>query len=541
MDSAFLILTMGGLSSNPTDETNNLLRLLLLGAANSTLLATDLNPPFAPAPGVVRQNCVFFASLFSSLLAAAGAVLAKQWLAIYQRTGQTGPLDEQGIRRTQKFLGAERWKLRWVVEALPTLILVSLGLFFIAIADYVWSLNEEVAILITAFSAVGTASYIATLFAAALYPQCPFQTAPSAALNEILAVILRVAISAARNFTMLPIIVVLNIARAVTRWTSGIRPVSESLRWLQTAVVPKWSPIRLPPIRGGDVQEMRSGRDSYHVESALAMLSISPHRDIVITVAQNITAITDIQSMQRLASRPEIYSLAETLNTMLLSFQKSGSDVEQDQALTIARALLHILLADPTQCGWNILVRLRVSLCQDSNKTSGLLPSADLKILCLCIIRLCASAAVARGEYGYGVIPSTPLVQRDLPRKLMQESFIGYGTLSSSTVERYLHQYILLDSTVPPKELRCEIFPFSDEHTLWLTTWSSTLLGTFRKSLQMLLSDDSIPTTNSFLSLSSCALSISLKWETERDRDGPQPPPPKFEAYLQQAWSTRSG
>lgn len=184
--SAFLILTLSGLSPNSSDQTNNLLFLLLAHRGdNVTLALNDLNPPFSPAPGVVRQNCFFFASLFSSLLAAAGAVLAKQWLANYERTGQTGPLEEQGLRRTEKYLGAKRWKLRWVVEALPTLILVSLGLFFVAITDYMWTINREVAILIATFSAIGTLSYFAMLLSAAIFPDCPFRTAPSSALAAL--------------------------------------------------------------------------------------------------------------------------------------------------------------------------------------------------------------------------------------------------------------------------------------------------------------------------------------------------------------------
>lgn len=116
-------------------QTNTLLLLILTSLNNGTLTAPTLPSLFAPAPGIVRQNCFFFASLFTSLLAATGAVLAKQWLANYEKTGQTGPLDEQGLRRTAKFRGTEQWKLQPIVEALPTLILLSLGLFFIAITD----------------------------------------------------------------------------------------------------------------------------------------------------------------------------------------------------------------------------------------------------------------------------------------------------------------------------------------------------------------------------------------------------------------------
>lgn len=173
---------MGGLSPNPIDQTNNLLVLLLMNANNSSLTQNVLNPPFVPAQGVVRQNCFFFASLFSSLIAAAGAVLTKQWLANYERTGQSGPLKEQSLLRTEKFLGAERWGLRYVVEALPTLIILSLALFFVAVSDYVWNLSKEVAILIITLSAAGTACYALMVLLAACFPQCPYQTVSSQVL-----------------------------------------------------------------------------------------------------------------------------------------------------------------------------------------------------------------------------------------------------------------------------------------------------------------------------------------------------------------------
>lgn len=137
VNSAFIIVTIAALSPDPSDKTNAILLLLITTMNNTTLIPADLSSQFAPTPGIVRRNCFFIASLFSSLLAAAGAVLAKQWLANYEKTGQTGPLDEQGGRRSAKFRGAEKWYLQHVVEALPTLILISLGLFFVAIADYV--------------------------------------------------------------------------------------------------------------------------------------------------------------------------------------------------------------------------------------------------------------------------------------------------------------------------------------------------------------------------------------------------------------------
>ncbi|KAG8880615.1 hypothetical protein FRB97_000663 [Tulasnella sp. 331] len=114
INTAFIVVALTALSANPADETNHLLRLLVL-------------------------------TLCCSLLTA-GAVLAKQWLQLYERAGQTGPIDQQALRRTEKFAGAEKWGLHPVVETLATLLLVSLALFFIALTDYLWTVEKKVAL-----------------------------------------------------------------------------------------------------------------------------------------------------------------------------------------------------------------------------------------------------------------------------------------------------------------------------------------------------------------------------------------------------------
>ncbi|KAG8983322.1 hypothetical protein FRB93_007301 [Tulasnella sp. JGI-2019a] len=148
------------------------------------LTENDLSLPFVPGGSAIRQNCTFSASLCCSLLAAVGAVLAKQWPQSYERTGQTGPLDQQAIRRTEKFVGAEKWGLRRVVEALATLLLISLALFFVALVNYLWTVNETVAIVVLGFAAAGGLFYLLIITLTAIFSACPYQTGPSAGLRQ---------------------------------------------------------------------------------------------------------------------------------------------------------------------------------------------------------------------------------------------------------------------------------------------------------------------------------------------------------------------
>ncbi|KAG8982496.1 hypothetical protein FRB94_009361 [Tulasnella sp. JGI-2019a] len=144
VDTAFIVVAQNALSAPSADQTNHLLWLLLTNGTNPALTINELNPPpFTPSRGAVRQNRFFFASLCFSLLAAAGAVVAKQWLQYYQRTGKTGTVRKQGMRRTKKFEGAEAWGLAHTVEALPALILISLAFFSAALVDYLWALSDS--------------------------------------------------------------------------------------------------------------------------------------------------------------------------------------------------------------------------------------------------------------------------------------------------------------------------------------------------------------------------------------------------------------
>ncbi|KIO21316.1 hypothetical protein M407DRAFT_80528, partial [Tulasnella calospora MUT 4182] len=130
INTAFISLTMPGLSSDPLTETNALLRLLVMKVDNNTLITADLSPPFNPSSNSVIVNCLLYGSLSCSLLVAVGAMMAKEWLQSFDRTGQTGPLEEQGRFRQRKFNGVRQWHLEPIIRSLPNVLLSSVILFF---------------------------------------------------------------------------------------------------------------------------------------------------------------------------------------------------------------------------------------------------------------------------------------------------------------------------------------------------------------------------------------------------------------------------
>lgn len=133
---------------------------------------------FHPSASDVRVNTYWFMSLVFSLSAALLATLVQRWawdyMHIFRRYGH--PLK---IARMRQFLyeGVRHWRMRAIAEAVPGLIHISLFLFLIGLADF----------LFATYSAVGKFTIIPIAFSAAIYifstiapvfnPQSPYRTA----------------------------------------------------------------------------------------------------------------------------------------------------------------------------------------------------------------------------------------------------------------------------------------------------------------------------------------------------------------------------
>ncbi|KAG8915510.1 hypothetical protein FRC01_003634 [Tulasnella sp. 417] len=178
---------MPTLSPNPVIETNALLRLLISGADNKTLAATfEQAEPFSPQPLSIAMHCLFYASLGCSLIAAIGAMMCKEWLHGLDRSGQTASVEEQGRLRQRKFEGAQRWQLETIIDFLPTIILISITLFFTGVIIFLVSLNQTVAAFVLGFGGSWGVLGVASIFAGAIFPLCPYETAASRILKRVI-------------------------------------------------------------------------------------------------------------------------------------------------------------------------------------------------------------------------------------------------------------------------------------------------------------------------------------------------------------------
>lgn len=111
--------------------------------------------------------------------------MAKEWLQSFDRTGQTGPLEEQGRFRQLKFNGVEQWRLETVIKFLPNLLLLSVVLFFAGIGLFLVPINTAVAGIVIAFSGLGVILSGIAVVAGAVSSLCPYQSATSRALRRI--------------------------------------------------------------------------------------------------------------------------------------------------------------------------------------------------------------------------------------------------------------------------------------------------------------------------------------------------------------------
>jgi hypothetical protein len=190
VSTAFIVAMESNLSPDPDDTTHALLtQLVQIGLGNFTAAGSTPAAPastWSPSTAIIRIQCIAYASLSFSLLAAFGAVLGKQWLAYYKshRYGR-GSEDERAKRRQERFNGMVTWYFDAVMQSFPILLQFSLLLFGIALSANMWYKQYTVAWVIIATTVFGFLFYSLTVMAALVSPACPFQSPISTMLRML--------------------------------------------------------------------------------------------------------------------------------------------------------------------------------------------------------------------------------------------------------------------------------------------------------------------------------------------------------------------
>ncbi len=181
---AFIIESYKNLSEDPTTTTNMLLQQISSqtnsyaihdGFLNSTARSTASSQPFEPSLAALRVNILWFASLIFSLATASFSMLVKQWLREYMAGEFTSPQARLRVRQF-RHPALSHWKVFEIAAMLPILLQLSLGLFFLGLCFFTWSVHPSIGRTTTPLVAGWAFLFLFATFAPIFSSRCPYKT-----------------------------------------------------------------------------------------------------------------------------------------------------------------------------------------------------------------------------------------------------------------------------------------------------------------------------------------------------------------------------
>ncbi|KAF8258031.1 hypothetical protein EI94DRAFT_1514278, partial [Lactarius quietus] len=122
-------------------------------------------PPFSPPNYAVWVNALWFLSFVMSITCALLATLLQQWARRYLKVTQPHyNLYKRARIRSFFAEGVEKSFLPVVVEALPTLLHLSLSLFFAGLVVFLWNVDITIYKLVLSWVCLCAALYGCTTF-----------------------------------------------------------------------------------------------------------------------------------------------------------------------------------------------------------------------------------------------------------------------------------------------------------------------------------------------------------------------------------------
>ena len=143
-----------------------------------------------PPTELLTVQCLLYASLAISFLAAFVAMLGKQWINRYIRNCG-GSTEEKSWDRQRKLDGMEQWHFHIVMEGPPVMLQVALILLACGLSLYLWLINRFVAGVVITVALSGFGFYAILALVAAFAYNCPYQTPPSLAIRSLVRYISR--------------------------------------------------------------------------------------------------------------------------------------------------------------------------------------------------------------------------------------------------------------------------------------------------------------------------------------------------------------
>ena len=181
---AFIIESYKYLSPNPNVQTVVLLVQISqqLAGFNGTypnLPTTQVTQPSSPSTSIIIVNAMWLMSLVLSITSALLATLLQQWARRYKQMPENRKSATSRARvRSYLFLGTLKYKMDLAVETVPTLLHLSVFLFFIGLVIFFFPINKAVAIAVSASVGVFAGIYfVLTILPFAGHDlNCPYRT-----------------------------------------------------------------------------------------------------------------------------------------------------------------------------------------------------------------------------------------------------------------------------------------------------------------------------------------------------------------------------
>ncbi|KIM31690.1 hypothetical protein M408DRAFT_20918 [Serendipita vermifera MAFF 305830] len=158
---AFIIESKKMLEQDPNAVMMDVMIRFTNNAANGThipYIPSDFEAPLH----AVTVNCLFFASLSTSLVAALASVVALQWVADYDAAitrGGSSP-EDRAKRRQFRYTGVISWKMGEIIAALPLLLYFSVILFFAGLILWMRILHYTVGLVVAGGAGLAGLFYV---------------------------------------------------------------------------------------------------------------------------------------------------------------------------------------------------------------------------------------------------------------------------------------------------------------------------------------------------------------------------------------------
>ncbi|KAF8263557.1 hypothetical protein EI94DRAFT_572071 [Lactarius quietus] len=184
---SFIIESIQDLSPDSSDTTNALLAQIsqqlvnISSGAPLTIVEAQSGQPFKPTASAVRVNVLWFFSLILSLNCALSATLMQQWARRYQELAQRrGAFHRRGRMRAYIFDGINKFGMARAVATMPTLLHISVFLFFAGLVDFLFPIYPTVAYATLGCIMVFALPYAILTVLPNIHLNCPYHTPLSA-------------------------------------------------------------------------------------------------------------------------------------------------------------------------------------------------------------------------------------------------------------------------------------------------------------------------------------------------------------------------